>query len=580
MAIVKSLFVTCAIVVIVAGSAAAQEPAAGRVEALIHQAVARFQQPQSDVQPQVPANEPSSTAPATPLTLDQAVQMALDNNLDIAARRLNAQTFDYALAAARAAYRPSVSALVGDYRTTAVPNTLLTGGNQVNSHTVTFNGALTQSMENGGGNLAIAWSNNRLNSNSSFSTYDPAYNTVVVAQYTQPILRGLHFDAARQQIAASNINRSMSDVRVKATVANTVAAVRSAYWDLVLAVESIDVARTSVGLAHQLVEEDRKRVQAGTMTPLDLITAESQESNDAHALVVAQGNARTAELALKRLLVTGPDDPLWQRTITPTEQPNTQPSTLDLEGALRRALNERDDIAQARQQAAANESTLAYLRDQIRPQADVVANYNLSGLGGAKIIRATSGDFNPFAAPIIAKTNGGFPSAVSNLGTFDYPTWGVAVTLTYPLGYSAAKAEAARAEIQMKEVATQTRQLEVQVVNDVTSAAIQVRNTFDEIATTRQASEMAVRRLDAEQKKFGVGLSTNYLVVQAQRDLTDARRAVLQAEIAYQKALVDFDRAQQTGLQSTGVAVVSPIISNPATGSGRPASLAPSGSAF
>jgi outer membrane protein TolC len=197
------------------------------------------------------------------------------------------------------------------------------------------------------------------------------------------------------------------------------------------------------------------------------------------------------------------------------------------------------------------------------------------------LIRATGDNINAFTAPVIGTTSGAFGSALTNLGSWKYPTWGVALNVTYPIGYSAAKAEAARAEILAKEAAAQQKALEVQVVNDVTAAAIQVRNAFDEIGTTRQAANMAARRLDAEQKKFAVGLSTNYLIVQAERDLGDARRAVLQAEIAYQNALVDFDRAQQTTLQSAGVTIVTPAgIGTATVGSGRPAQAAPSGSFF
>jgi outer membrane protein len=116
------------------------------------------------------------------------------------------------------------------------------------------------------------------------------------------------------------------------------------------------------------------------------------------------------------------------------------------------------------------------------------------------------------------------------------------------------------------------------VVTEVTDAAIEARNAFDEIDTAQQARDLAEQKLDAEEKKFGVGLSTNYLVVQAQRDLADARNALLRAEINYQKALVDFDRAQQTTLQSAGVTVISTAgLAAPSIGSGRPAAPAPSG---
>ena len=183
-----------------------------------------------------------------------------------------------------------------------------------------------------------------------------------------------------------------------------------------------------------------------------------------------------------------------------------------------------------------------------------------------------------FTAPVVATIPGAYGSALSSLFGHDFPTWGIALNVTYPLGYSAAKAEAARARLQTSQVVAQTHRLEVQVVTEVTNAAIAARNAFDEIETAKQARDLSEQKLDAEQRKFAAGLSTNYLVVQAQRDLSDARNAVLRAEITHQKALVDFDRAQQTALQSAGVTVISGSRrGTPATGSGQPAAPAPGG---
>ena len=208
-----------------------------------------------------------------------------------------------------------------------------------------------------------------------------------------------------------------------------------------------------------------------------------------------------------------------------------------------------------------------------------MANYALAGLGGTQLVRATDlQGASAFTAPVIGTIPGAYGGALSSLLKNNYPTWGVALNVTYPLGYSAARAETARAQIQANQVVAQTHQLEVQVVTEVTDAAITARNAFDEIDSAKQARDLAEQKLDAEQKKFAVGLSTNSLVVQAQKDLADARNDVLRAQITYQKALVSFDRAQQTTLQSAGVTVISPAgLLLPAVGSGRPASAAPSG---
>ena len=504
--------------------------------------------------------------------------MALDKNLDIAVQRSNPPTFDLSLASLRAAYLPTLSSLVGDQRQVSTPFTLLTGSQGITTTTATVNGAFSQNLPRGGGGLSVSWNNNRVSSNSFLYNYTPAFNATLTAEYTQPLLRGFRTDATRQQLTVTRVNRAISDLQLQTTITNTLTAVRDAYWDLVFAVQSIDVARKSVELAHQLVEENQKRVDFGTMTRLDTITARSQEATSQHALVQAEGNRRTAEVALKRLVVEGPSDPLWQALLDPTDRPEDRPEPIDIEAAVRRALSQRTDLAQARQQVAANQVTSDYLRDQTRPQADLVASYSLAGIGGTQLLRpslATGNFFNPVVVGVIP---GSYGDALSALAGRDFPTWGLALNMSYPIGFGSAKAEAARAALQIKQVETEIRQLEVQVVTDVTNAAIQVRNNYDEVAAASVARELAVEKLDAEQKKFAAGMSTNYFVVQAQRDLADAQNAELQAQVNYRKALVDFERAQQTTLQSAGVTVLTPAgLAPPAVGSGRTAAPAPSG---
>jgi outer membrane protein len=574
----KAVAVLAAAIVLASTAAGAQQASpASSLDDLVRQAAERFARTGASGPARAQGDQRSDVGPARSLTIDEAVKMALDKNLDIAVQRLNPPMYDFSLASVKAAYLPTFTSLIGDQHQTAVPVSLLTGGQQVTTSTGTVNGQFTQNLPRGGGNVSATWNNNRVFTNSFFYNYNPAYNANLTAQYTQPLLRGLHVDAARQQLAVIRVNRAISDLQLKTTITNTVTSVRDAYWDLVLAVESIEVAKASVDLAHQLVDENQKRVEAGAMTRLDLVTATSQEATDRHTLVLAEGTRRTTELALKRLLVSGPDDELWRAVIEPVDRPEDRPQTIDLEAGLKRALSERTDLAQAKQQVAANDATIRYLRDQTRPQADLVASYALGGLGGTQLVRDTSGP-SPFTAPVVATIPGAYGNALSSLLGNNYPTWGIALNVSYPVGYSAARAEAARAQIQASQVVAQTHLLEVQVVTEVTDAAIAARNAFDEIETAKQAQDLAAQKLDAEQKKFAVGLSTNYLVVQGQKDLADARNAVLRAEIMYQKALVDFDRAQQTTLQSAGVTVISltpPGV--PATGSGRPATAAPGG---
>lgn len=560
------------LIFLAAPGARAQSPAPADFDAAVRQAAATAAR-----RPSQPADRTSNPADR-PLTLAEATETALAHNLDIAVERVNGASVDMQVAGIRAAYLPSLSSLFADQRQTAVPVTLLTGGQRVVTTTGTFNGSVGQNVPWGGGALDLIWNNNRVSTNSFFYNYNPAFNSTLTAQYTQPILRGFRTDAVRQELLVTKANRNITDLQLKATIANTLGSVRNAYWDLVFATDSIEVAKKSVDLAHQLVEEDQKRVSYGTMTELDLVSARAQEASSRHALVQAEGNRRVAELALKRLLVSGPDDPLWQAVLQPTERPAVVNQDIDIEAAVRRALADRTDLAQAREQIAANKTTFEYLHDQTRPQADLVGTYALGGIGGPQLIRPAGSDpLAAFTAPVVGTQPGSYGDALSALGRRDFPTWGIALNVSYTLGFSPARAEAARAELQLNQVETELHRLEVQVVTDVTNAAVAVRNNVDGVQTAVTARDLAQQKLEAEQKKFAAGISTNYFVVQAQKDLADAQNAELQAEVNYRKSLVEFDRVQQTTLQSSGVTIVSPGLAGFAVGSGRPASAAPSG---
>src|SRR5262249_49605811 len=203
-----------------------------------------------------------------------------------------------------------------------------------------------------------------------------------------------------------------------------------------------------------------------------------------------EGKGGRAEVALRRGLVGGAGDPLWQSTLTPVDGPALSRERVDVDAAVRRALADRTDLAQARQQAAANEATYKYLVDQTKPQADLVGTYTIAGLGGSRIIRGGDSTF-PFDAPIIGTDPGAYGSALNSLLGFNYPTWGIAVTLSYPLGFSAVRADAARAKLQIGQVDTELRRIEVGIVTDVTNAAVNVRNNVDNVQTAITARELA-----------------------------------------------------------------------------------------
>lgn len=475
-----------------------------------------------------------------PLALEEAVSIALEKNLDIAVARLEPQSVDLLVAGVRNTYKPSFSSTLGMRDQFQLPTSSLNGGRKVNNSTSTYNFGLAKPLSWYGGTLTLNWSNSRLETSNTFSNFNPSYQTNLVAAYVQPLLRGFRIDNTRQQLQINMINRDISEEGTRATVIQTVANVRNAYWDLVFSQSAVDVALRATDLADKLVVDNQARVEVGTLAPLDILQAQAEAATRRQNLAGAQALAQTAELALKRFLVSGTDDPLWRQSIRPVDLPSVEPPPTDIEGAVRSALAGRTDVLTARKNLDSNAVSIRYLKNESLPAINLNASYGAQGLGGTSILRT-----GPLGNQVVTGTiPGGYRDALSLLADRDFPTWNINIAMTYPIGGNQAEAQHARARIQRSQAQTRLRALEVLIAAEVANAALTAQSNLKRVEAASTASELAQKRLEAEQSRFEVGLTTNFFVVQAQRDLRDAQNAELRALSDYRKSLVNFDRAQ------------------------------------
>jgi outer membrane protein len=540
-------FVACALLVLTTvRPAAAQQSAAdsARLDDLAREAAREFAAARSTV--------PDQTRPTTPLpppgemvnlTLDEATARALERNLDIAVERLNPQTFDLNIARIRAAYRPTAVSTIGQFSRVQPPTSTLNGGaGGVTQETTTYNSGLSQAVPWGGGSVNFQFNNNKQVSTNNLLNYNPAFNNNFALTMTQPLLRGFRIDNNRQQLVVTGLNRDASEIQLRGTIASTLANVRNAYWELLYAIQALDVARGSLDLATKLVTDNRARVEVGALAPLDVVQAQAEEATRRQAVAQADAQQRTSELALKRLIVSGTDDPLWNAEINPIDRPTFLPEPLDVQAAVRTALDNRTDLQIARKTIDSNDVTLRYMRNLTLPELDLTAMYGATGLGGTQFRRNGSG----VTSVVVGTVPGGYGDAWRTLTGRDFPTWNLALNFSYPIGASAQEAQLARAKVQLNQSAAQLRSLELQVATDVTNAALQVQSGLTRYQAAAVARSLSQQRLDAEQSRFDVGLSTNFLVVQAQRDLATAQNTELRALLDYRRALVEYERLQQT----------------------------------
>lgn len=462
-----------------------------------------------------------------PLTLEQATDRALDKNLSLKAARLNPPMVDYQLASARAAFLPQLTGLYNYSDATQLTNDAIDQVSSYNNRNQTFNTGASYQTPWYGGRLNATFNNNRAVTTNPRTIFNPTFGSNLQFSYVQPLLRGLRIDDARNQLRTLPIQRQVSDLQLLTQIENTKANVRTAYWNLRAAIEQIEIQRRSLELAQRLYEDNRTKVEIGTLAQIETTTSEAQVANAEQALLNAQIQWRTAELALKQLLAEGPEDEIYRTTINPIQTASITAQTVDIPSAVRRALADRTDLVQARRNLDVSNLNIEIADNQTKPQLDMQGGYTSRGQNAADAL--------------------GFGTAVSQVFRFDVPTWNVQLNFAYPLFMRAAKANFARARLQLQQAETQIKAQELTVSTQVTNAGYNVENTYKQFQAAQKASEAALRNAEAEQIRFEVGMSTNYNVVQAQTNLTTQRLTELRAIIAYLNAIEEFDRVQRVG---------------------------------
>ncbi len=476
------------------------------------------------------------------LTVDDAVKMALENNLDLSAERLSPQIGDTRVAAAARQFKPSFLTSVQRNNQLQPPASFLFPI-PTRTDLVTSNVGLNQNLPWFGTSYSIGWSASHTDSNSVLNSYNPFLQSGLSFNVSQPLLRDFRLDNNRTQLLLTSIARSTADVSLREQIVQTTAAVKTAYWNLVSARNSVESRRSSVRLAEELTRVNRAKVDVGQSPPLDLLSAQAEVASNQELLIVAETAVRQAEDRLRLLIFDASKRDVWSTAIDPADAPPTTMVALDVEAAVTTALRDRTDLTRSRQDVQTAQTTARLAGNQRLPDVRANASYSASGLGGTQVLRAGG-----FPGTVVGPgTATPFGSVLNQLLSGDYPTWAVGVSISYPVGQSASDANYARTRLEAVQAEQRVKGSEARVIQQVRDAAWRVEMNAKRIDTTRVARQLAEQRLDAEQKRFEVGMSTSFLVIQAQRDLTQARSNELSSVLAYDLSLVEFESVQQAG---------------------------------
>jgi outer membrane protein TolC len=474
------------------------------------------------------------------LTLDDAVRRAVDNNPDLVIVRLQTEADTVRTAQSRSAYTPVFSTTLGRSSVVTPPSTLFSETRGVDVDDWYTSTGVRGRSPWGSGAWSLSWESARTSTNNPISSFDPSLQSGFQIAYSQPLLRDRTIDPVRHQYTIAKRNQQISDLRFREAVVQTVAAVKQAYWTFKAAAANVGVQQRSLELAQELARENRIRVDAGQSPPIDLVQAEAEVAQRREGLIQATAGAGDAEDALRRLIMQPSDTAFWQVRLDPVEEPSSPGALPDVEAAIAKTLGARLDIARAGHELENASTDIEFLNNQKLPDVRLETSYRGAGLGGTQFLRA--GDF---PGSIIGTRRRNFADAFGQAFTTDYPAWSVGLTVSYPLGRSYEEAGAARAEIERRQAAQRIDSLKLDAAETVRRAARQIRATAERMDAAGAGAELARQRLDVEQRRYDVGLSTTFLVTQAQRDLLQAEVSLLQTSLDHESARVHFEAVQQ-----------------------------------
>lgn len=517
------------------------------------------------------------------LSLNDAIALALQNNNDIDASRIDVQVAEFNLTAARGVYDPVFSSeSYYESRTTPTSSTIAGGLNgSVTQKDVTGAGRVGGFSPWAGGSYQVDLSATRLQTNNQNVILNPQYPSALTFTYTQPLLRGLRFDQNRRQIEIARKNLSLTDAQFRQRAIETITQVEQAYWDLVFALRNLQVQIDAVKQARTQVESNQRLVAQGAIAPIDIVAANTQVTTFEQSVYSAQEAVTRAENTLKTLILPDRSAPLWARPLTPVTPVSLEAPRVPLEQATAAALRSRPELSQLQTSAEINQIDTRFFRDLTRPQLDLVSTYTSAGLAGAQVtpsgnsttganalLRTRVNELSAIAglAPLPTTTTGGnntvpenlvggLTQSLTNLAQRDYPTYRVGVRVELPLRNRTAEANYGRTLAEGRRIQNQRAQQEQLIEADVRNAVQALRSAEARLASAASSRSSAEQQYESEQRQFRAGTTTIFLVLQRQNELLAARGRELQAQTDLNKSIAEFQRATGNTLEANNVAV-------------------------
>lgn len=503
-------------------------------------------------------NAPRNGAPndAPTLTLAEAIARALDKNEGILIERTALDSAAAAVDGAEGAYDPLLGLSAGWRQTTEPVNSAFSGA-PAGELAPTFEGAevsaeLQQLLPNGAA-LSLSALGSRDESDASFDLLSPAYGSRLGVELRQPLLRDRAIDGARLGIRVAAADRQRAVASLTREVSETVAAVERAYWALVAARNEIAVREEAVRLADEQLSETGIRIENGAAPETEIAQPRAERERRRGELLAAREAVARAETTLKLLILGDDDGALWLDPLPPLEEAAVEPVEVDAAAAIDRALASRPELAAADAAIERRRAETLFARNRVQPALDLVVSYDRFGLAGTR--NPASDPIPGLPGEVPAGLEGNLGDSLERLVDGDFDDARVGLVLSLPIGNRAARADVAIADNGERQAEAELARARKAIRAEVLDAVAGLDTAGGRIEATRAARQAAEVQLDAERERYAVGLSTNFLVLTRQNDLSAARLDEIAALTDYRAARTELGRATGALIGERGIAV-------------------------
>jgi outer membrane protein TolC len=484
-----------------------------------------------------------------PLSLSECLEIALRNNLNVAVEVLNPQLSDLSVSRAQEKFMPQFLFGFGNQRTDTPSYSWLDATESVAATYLDYQAQYMQEIPTGG-RFNISLYSYKSDTTAKFQTINPRYGSRLSFNFTQPLLKNFGFKNSKKEIFVAKNNVEISDARFQTVLMDTVYNVEKAYLYLAYTIADLDVMRQSLELAQDLLMKNKREVEVGTLAPIEVLTAQAEVATREADILQAEVQVQNFEDQLKTLINLEEERDDITGKIIPTDRPTYAKYKITVDEALRIGMENRPDLRELRWDLENKDIEVSYTRNQLLPDLSLNASYWSPAVSGSRIFYE---DDNPLSENVIGIAPGNATDALKDAFGFKYNNWYVGLTLTVPTNSIFSRAEHAQARVNLEQAQLTLKNTEQQVFLEIRNAVRLVETNFKRIAAYRVARELAEKKLEAEDKKLKVGLTTNYIVLQHQRDLATARSNELRAIADYILAQAALEKAMGVSLKNRNI---------------------------